>query len=546
MAINEDIRFYLPSDPYYYEVDNLPLKQLLLNDKDLQQQIDSISNPDPGDDEGGLDTFGRGRFDDLRPYTKQMDPGKVFVKTGSFIGRNNRPLGYTHGNDGTNPKTGLNEKANSPSSEDHDTDLTNFSRANMTRTAARTSVFRFGGTAGVNIPAFDATEFESDGGTTAPLGRLDLVLLTTDDGAMDDGMTSPGSGHTDIMLVKGAGILYSDSSTWPRKESNFVYRTVGQAQEDMPARGHGLQINIQDNPEFGTVPAPDDVVNSAWTRNAISDTTHWAQGFGDGRHGRFGLPLAYVYVPQGYQEGQHIPPEHIIDIRPFFRTAELTLRERQAIAGSIQPGSENAFVTRTHLEDTLLTEVNRETAKPDIQTQIGDLETSITNINVDQEWFVSDRFFNSRSTDVWSRWVTIPTGKYIAYITYFTSFYGGSTSVYVNAASYHCTEDAANLPNDPYNNVGHKFINFRAIEPKNRQYGNGTHTSQMSTQVVSRERNDDDDSNGTAVIDFEINHGHDYGSQHLATVAIRLYLTGTVKSSTIDGITVHYQRIGDV
>ena len=40
--IKEDIRFYLPSDPYYYQVDNLPLQDLLDNDIKLQDQLDAF------------------------------------------------------------------------------------------------------------------------------------------------------------------------------------------------------------------------------------------------------------------------------------------------------------------------------------------------------------------------------------------------------------------------------------------------------------------------------------------------------------------------
>ncbi len=34
--IKENIRFYKPNDPYFYEVDNLPLIDLLENDKTLK------------------------------------------------------------------------------------------------------------------------------------------------------------------------------------------------------------------------------------------------------------------------------------------------------------------------------------------------------------------------------------------------------------------------------------------------------------------------------------------------------------------------------
>ena len=40
--LNENIRFFKPNDPYYYEVDNLPLVQLLENCVDLQNQIDVL------------------------------------------------------------------------------------------------------------------------------------------------------------------------------------------------------------------------------------------------------------------------------------------------------------------------------------------------------------------------------------------------------------------------------------------------------------------------------------------------------------------------
>ena len=46
--ISEDIRFYLPSDPYYYKVDNLPLQDLLKNDRRLQTQIDELQQADVG------------------------------------------------------------------------------------------------------------------------------------------------------------------------------------------------------------------------------------------------------------------------------------------------------------------------------------------------------------------------------------------------------------------------------------------------------------------------------------------------------------------
>ena len=43
-SINENIRFYKVNDPYYYEVDNLPLIDLVANDKILRDELNLILN----------------------------------------------------------------------------------------------------------------------------------------------------------------------------------------------------------------------------------------------------------------------------------------------------------------------------------------------------------------------------------------------------------------------------------------------------------------------------------------------------------------------
>jgi len=66
MAINPEdlidpIRYYKPNDPYYYEVDNLPLEDLLENDRRLLQAITSIVASIPNDLQGG-DRFATERW----------------------------------------------------------------------------------------------------------------------------------------------------------------------------------------------------------------------------------------------------------------------------------------------------------------------------------------------------------------------------------------------------------------------------------------------------------------------------------------------------
>ena len=43
--INENIRYYKANDPYYFAVDNLPLRDLVQNDKNLEEAILALSPP---------------------------------------------------------------------------------------------------------------------------------------------------------------------------------------------------------------------------------------------------------------------------------------------------------------------------------------------------------------------------------------------------------------------------------------------------------------------------------------------------------------------
>ena len=59
-------------------------------------------------------------------------------------------------------------------------------------------------------------------------------------------------------------------------------------------------------------------------------------------------------------EGNPIPQANLKDIRPLFRTAELTLAERQSIATSYQPSVRNRMVTESHMKNELEVEINRD------------------------------------------------------------------------------------------------------------------------------------------------------------------------------------------
>ena len=275
--INEDIRFYLPADPYYYQVDNLPLEDLLTNDVRLQTQIDEINAADRGN------TVGRAGFTELQPFIDDALPGTVTVRPGNFIGRTQRTSGGSLvGAEGTNRVNDgiyeLNDPATQPGTGDNPTGTYSVSNPPNTDSTAgryvgRNAVFNFKGQT-VSIDSFDFNDFEFDGDTTAPLGRLDLIGITTVNGAMDDPYLpgNPeangvvvGDGYAKLAVVKGAGITTVNNGQ-RQVIVGEKYITVGSPQEVVNDFGRNIDGDVVPNPEIGTIPMPDDVVNANFAR----------------------------------------------------------------------------------------------------------------------------------------------------------------------------------------------------------------------------------------------------------------------------------------
>lgn len=75
----DPVRFFTASDPYYWEVDNIPLKQLHENTLWLKDQLTNGVS---------LTNVTRSDFDELRPYANGSDR-KVYVKPGRYSARIN-------------------------------------------------------------------------------------------------------------------------------------------------------------------------------------------------------------------------------------------------------------------------------------------------------------------------------------------------------------------------------------------------------------------------------------------------------------------------
>tara|TARA_R110000824_G_scaffold192359_6_gene374485 strand:- start:2512 stop:4086 length:1575 start_codon:yes stop_codon:yes gene_type:complete len=402
--INEDIRFYLPADPYYYQVDNLPLEDLLNNDIKLQDQIDELNVET-------TTTLSRTGFTELQPYINAALPGTVSARAGSFIGRVQRTSAGGIGSamvDGAN--NGITEIGEPPtilSLNDYNIDAKNKNTAG--KSVGRTSVFNFLG-GDIAIDAFNYEAFESAGADntgantnrTPPLGRIDLVGITTVNGAMDDPYlpgnptgtgVNVGNGYPRLAVVKGAGITQMNNGI-REVVVGEKYITLGTAQEDINAYGRNLDGTVVPNPTFGTLPSPDDIVNVCF---ANVDVKAALESFADrNANASFFLPLAYVYVPQSHVAGNPIPAANLKDIRPFFRTAELTLAERQSLANSVNPSYQNPVITAETLSTTFSTEVDRTPGYDSMQAQIAELSLAIQTIQTEQNVLLDDpwRFFN--------------------------------------------------------------------------------------------------------------------------------------------------------
>jgi len=77
----DPVRYFKANDPYYYEVDNIPIKQLEENSNFLKDQVDGLIEAGTGD-------RGRISITELQPYVDATD-SKVKVKPGRFSARIN-------------------------------------------------------------------------------------------------------------------------------------------------------------------------------------------------------------------------------------------------------------------------------------------------------------------------------------------------------------------------------------------------------------------------------------------------------------------------
>jgi|19_taG_2_1085344.scaffolds.fasta_scaffold00368_4 hypothetical protein len=237
----------------------------------------------------------------------------------------------------------------------------------------RTALVNVPNTLSIEVPSFDSTDYQNDS-IYVPSVRVDLLFLYTK--PIDDATTAilkpNGSVLTTITspqlgIVKGAGVIalggrgafagqdidtsFFESSTWTSSENDptSFFNASGAFDLNMNPQisspiGDQNQTQMGLSNYFSNFPSPDDLLNLApYITDGISKSSLQLVG-------QSVLPIAYIFVRKGEPL---ITRNDILDIRPFFRTAELTYNERAGVAGASPPLSlANPAVGKEELRDT--------------------------------------------------------------------------------------------------------------------------------------------------------------------------------------------------
>ena len=423
------IRYFTANDPYYWEVDNIPLQQLMENDLWLKDQISRAAQS-----EG----FSRADFSELKPYVNGYD-NKVRVKPGRFTARINDTTSSTkfmtirrvteqafdepkqwyistfdstavnanirkttsESADDATFLNGLMERAftypslnpdaayidyRNPTSTwnpilpgldanfwayraqtvpDTDAEVTTTNYVTYRegvgfvadtqmqtyfmrywRGVARTSVVDVPEELEIEIPPFRLEDFnyvDENGETQTRDGaeiRIDLVFIYSK--PIDAGQakvldkTAPNNLRTitapELGIVKGAGAIIKykravGEDDFAAQDENGNPQIAGSVADSLTTSGGFSVCGIH-----GSFPSPDDLMNIA---PLLSEQLEENDPF---LVGQTILPVAYIVVrknPLTNAGVQVLDENSLIDIRPFFRTTELTYGERAGIAAAI-------------------------------------------------------------------------------------------------------------------------------------------------------------------------------------------------------------------
>ena len=441
----DPVRYFNANDPYYYEVDNIPLKQLQENNNFLKDQIENLLLSGTGGS--------RADFYELKPYVDGTN-NVVKVKPGKFTARINdafsiNPLQFISQNLGTdlgdyntwNVKTnldstlrsvlerfksslaansmntnGLGERAftfgmqnldnpsqylgtsqgylTSPetppypnysgriwrSNTNLETDvISQYKTSNGSigffimgaaesdfikkwRGVARTAIVNVPEELSISIPAFDPQDFFyiDDNGIKTLVNasqRIDLVFIYSKPvDASSVKLTNGNTITTPVLgIVKGAGLGVNlklpGQGEAATNDAGVLLNDLNGNPQILPSVADENATTIGFGDIKGSFPSPDDLLNISplLAENLASDNYALI--------GQSILPVAYVVVRISQTVNQNgvqvITESDLIDIRPFFRTTELSYNERSGLAAATpQVSIANPVATEGYVDYT--------------------------------------------------------------------------------------------------------------------------------------------------------------------------------------------------
>jgi len=221
----------------------------------------------------------------------------------------------------------------------------------------------------IDVPTFDAEDFSytDANGTTTPVNgvqsRVDLVFIYSkpvDSSGVKIMKSSSVQTITkpQLGIVRGAGIYTTEEESVNnfvgglRRETTDDHRILA-SPGDQNNTDMGFTSTSANDIKFdvrGSFPSPDDILNIAPLLSEKLESNAYEL------LGQSILPVAYVWVQNtGVQDSAGtvvIDTSDVIDIRPFFRTAELAYNERAGIAAAVpQISLANPVVSRANLDN---------------------------------------------------------------------------------------------------------------------------------------------------------------------------------------------------
>ena len=263
--------------------------------------------------------------------------------------------------------------------------------------AIRTSIVNVKDDIEIQVPAFSDTDYSNNTGYK-PAMRADLLFIYAHPIDADSTTIAlpDGEGPTTITeprlgLLKGAGVVslkgfgeYTGYDSTDANDAGFFDSTLFTANQENSNAFFRETDAVSEEGHFQTVSPLADltVEQGAFADVSVSfpspdDVMNLTPLFQEGLENSFALigqsirPIAYVIVKKGKTV---IEDSDIIDIRPFFRTAELSYNERAGVAAANPPLSfANPAVGKTELNSTMVKAVTQ--LKSYVDGAVGGIDT---------------------------------------------------------------------------------------------------------------------------------------------------------------------------